>query len=84
MNSDRMLERLSQIARREPAPNVEVSFRVVRQIEQARQPVDRPLAILAGLSAAAAAVVLFYGLDAWSSWQDPIAGLLNSMEMVLQ
>ena len=82
--NEHMLERLGELARRAPAPKVEVSFRVVGQIREVRAPVDKPLAILAGLSATAAAIVLFYAMDAWSAWQDPIAGLLNSMEMVLQ
>jgi hypothetical protein len=82
--NEQVLKRLGELARQAPAPKVEVSFRVARQIKEVRVPVDKPLAILAGLSATAAAVVLFYAADVWSTWQDPIAGLLNSMEMVLQ
>jgi hypothetical protein len=82
--NEHMLEELGELARQAPAPNVDVSFRVMPQIKEARVPVDRPMAVLAGLSAAAAAIVLAYAVQTWSTWQDPIAGLLSSMETVLQ
>ena len=84
MNDDRSLEKLAELARQEPIPKVEVSFAVMRQIEQVRPPMDKPLAIMTGLSAAAAAIVLFYAVDAWLTWQDPIAALLCSTNTVLQ
>ena len=82
--NEQMLKRLGELARRAPAPKVEVSFRVARQVKEVQVPVDKTLAIFAAMSATAAAVVLFYAVDAWTSWQDPIAGLLNSMEAVVQ
>jgi hypothetical protein len=82
--NEHMLEELGELARRAPAPKVEVSFRVMRQLKEAQVPVDKPMAVFAALSTAAAAIILAYALQTWSTWQDPIAGLLSSMETVLQ
>ena len=84
MTDNHALEKLVELARREPAPKVEVSFAVMRRIQYARPPTDKPLAIITGLSAAAAAIVLYFAADAWLTWQDPITALLCSMDTVLQ
>ena len=84
MTDDQTLEKLAELARRQAAPRVEVSFAVMRRIECARPSTDKPLAIMTGLSAAAAAIVLYFAADAWFTWQDPITALLCSMDTVLQ
>jgi len=84
MSDDQTLEKLAELARREPAPRVEVAFAVMRRIECSRPSTDKPLAIITGLSAAAAAIVLYFAADAWLTWQDPITALLCSMDTVLQ
>ena len=84
MSHEQTLRRLAQRARQEPTPSVEVSSAVMRRIESAGQPTNRPLAIITGLSATAAAVVLYFAVSAWSSWQDPMTSLLCSVDTVLQ
>ncbi|MGQ9650783.1 MAG: hypothetical protein ACUVXJ_11790 [Phycisphaerae bacterium] len=84
MNSDRVLEQLAELARQEPGPSVEVASVVMRRIETAGQPTNGPLAMMTGLSAATASVVLYFAVDAWSRWQDPIANLLCSADTVLR
>ncbi len=84
MTDDQALTKLAELARQEPTPTVEVSFAVMRQIEYARPSTDRPLAIITGLSAAAAAIVLYFAADAWLTWQDPITAMLCSMDTVMQ
>ena len=83
MNQEDLLIRLARLARQEAPPAIRVSDRVVRRIPLGRPTVDVPLAVLAGASAAAAVIVLVYAAHAWSAWQDPITGLLFSMNMVL-
>ncbi len=84
MNEERLLRRMGELARGESVPRFDVSGAVLRSIRTARLQSDAPLAIFAGISAMAAAVVLAYAVETWSAWQDPIAGLLCSMETVLQ
>lgn len=84
MNDERMLSELGRLSRQESVPPVDVSFAVMRRIRLAGEPTNRPLVIITGLSAAAAAIVLYLAVDVWSSWQDPIAGFLSSIDTVLQ
>lgn len=64
----RQIERLFEQARLAPVPVFHVGDRVLAEI-RARQGVElRPLSVLAGLSAAAAIVVLFYAVSGWLSW----------------
>ena len=71
------VERLAAKARREDAPVVDVSGRVLYRIRDARRPVERRLAVFAlgSLTAAAAAMVLVLPLI--STLLDPLAGFLQ-------
>jgi hypothetical protein len=84
MNNEQMIRELGRLSRQESVPAVEVSLAVMRRTGEAGQVTNKPLAVITGLSAVAAAIVLYFAADVWSSWQDPIAGLLSSVETVLQ
>jgi len=84
MNEELVFQQACDRARGEPVPTFDVSGRVLRQIRETRTASNGPLALFAAISAAAAMIVLVYAADVWSTWQDPIAGLLCSAETVLQ
>ncbi len=84
MRTEEWLEKTSELARAEPAPPVDVCDAVSARLRLPSAKGCGPLAVLAGLSGAAAAIVLAYALDAWSAWQDPITDMFLSTVMVLQ
>ena len=80
MNTERTLERLARQAQDEPAPPVDVADRVLAalrsQATRAPAPAHRPLAWMAGLSAAAAAVLALVAAGAWQTCTDPLLAML--------
>jgi hypothetical protein len=86
MNEWERFEKLVRSAREESIPPIDVSARVVRQLRLQVQPPPAyvALSIFAGISSAAAAVVGVVAYNAWLSMQDPIVGLLCSLDEVLR
>ena len=84
MNEEELLRTLARSARKEPLPPVDISGPVLHDIRAYRRKIDPPMAVMAGLSAVAAAIVLFYSTGLWSAWQDPMTAMLLSNTPVLQ
>ena len=84
MNETNRLERLAQAARGEPPPRIDVTRRVLEAIAERQPTTDWPLAILAATSSIAAAIVAVAAVRAWLAWQDPLASLFRSLDVVLQ
>ncbi len=80
-------EDLAHWARREQAPAIDVSWRVLRAIRTPRPwfEVYPPVpAVAAGLSLVAAPAVAASAVEYWLAWSDPILGLIQSVTRVLQ
>jgi hypothetical protein len=84
MNEEQLLKTLARSARQQAAPPVDVSGRVLRDIRMPRTSVDSPMALMAGLSAVAALIMLAYTAGLYSAWQDPMTEMLLSSIPVLQ
>ena len=84
MDEQELLGTLSEVARQERAPTVEVSARVLERIRTAEPAENWPMAVMTGIAAAAAYAVFSLASEAWSAWQDPVTGLMVSMSMVLE
>jgi hypothetical protein len=84
MNTEQWLNQMSEQARGEAVPTVDVQAAVQARLRSSVGEGDSGLAILAGLSGAAAAIVLACAIDAWSTWRDPMTDMFISMIMVLQ
>jgi hypothetical protein len=84
MNDEELLKTLARSAKTEPPPAVNVAGPVLRRIQDLRRNADSPLIWMAGLSAAAAAILLVYSVGLWSAWRDPMTELLLSTTPVLQ
>jgi anti-sigma factor RsiW len=78
--SDEQLNKLMDRARRERAPRVDVTDRVMAQVRlhpRERQRSLRPLMWVAAAAAAAAAIAAPVGLDLWELLSDPLLGLAS-------
>ncbi len=77
MDSLKIIEKLAGIARREPAPKLDVSADVLRRItEIPSESVSLlPLDIFAGVSAFAASVIAFFSTGGWYYIMDPLSRL---------
>jgi hypothetical protein len=84
MNEEELLRTLARSAKTQPPPAVDVAGAVVQRIRSPRSNADSPLIWMAGLSAAAAAILLVYSVGLWSAWRDPVTELLLSTTPVLQ
>ena len=84
MNAEQWLRQMSEITRSEPAPAVDVCDAVSARLRLPAGDSYGGLAVLAGLSGAAAVIVLACAIDAWSAWRDPMTDMFVSMVMVLQ
>jgi hypothetical protein len=84
MNEEQLLRTLGRSARMQSPPTMDVSGPVLRHIRAFRRQVDPPMAVMAGLSAVAAAILLVYSTSLWSAWQDPMTAMLLSNTPVLQ
>ena len=87
MNGDlKRFKRWAAVARQEPVPPLDVSARVLRDlVRPPRQAVvELPWVVMAGLSAAAAAVVMLWGLESWRVLTDPAAGLFEPLTLVMR
>ncbi len=84
MHVDDVLAKLGRAARKEPAPEVDVTEAVLRRVRTGSAPSMGALAIVAGVSAAAAAVVVAFALQAWWEWQDPFAQMFLGANLVIE
>jgi hypothetical protein len=82
MNELEILRKLSEAAKREKIPEVDVSKRVVA-ILGAREPgTDRSLAWIAGLTATAAVPIAFMAFQALDYLTDPLVQVLADFKWV--
>jgi hypothetical protein len=79
-------ERLAAEARKETVPVVDVSERVVQTVRVPFAPpqVDWPLWISAGLSVAAAIIVMLIAVQSGAFTMDPFAELVSNLTPVIQ
>ena len=84
MNVEQWLTTMSRRARSEAAPTMEVGDRVLARLRRSAAESDSTLAVMAGVSGVAAAIVVACTIGVWSSGSDPITDLLASVVMVLQ
>lgn len=84
MNELDRFEHLARAARREGAPQVDVTEAVLRRLRDRPMRADASMAVVAAASSVAAAVTAAAAVQAWQGWQDPLVGLLCSMNTVLQ
>jgi hypothetical protein len=85
-------ERLVEAARREQAPQIDVSAQVVATIESFRRRptaygtllADSPLLAFAGLSLAAAVLVGMLAFPAWESVQDPLVAFCKPLSAIFE
>lgn len=75
---------LGRRARLDGPPPIDVSPAVTAAIRKRPSVSYDPLSIIAGTSAAAAAVVLAHAIQMWWQAQDPFTSLMASMNMVMQ
>jgi hypothetical protein len=87
------LEKFAQLAARsraEAAPRVDVTTGVLGDIRQAARQVARaesfnpPLLVFSGLSLLAASIVAVLAIQSWEMLADPLAGLFDSLTMVMR
>jgi hypothetical protein len=83
------LERFVELAIKahgEPAPAIDVTARVLRDIRQAvgGEGINPPLLIFSGLSLLAASIVAVLAIQSWEVLADPLSGLFDSLTMVMQ
>ncbi|MCP4643921.1 MAG: hypothetical protein GY851_25990 [bacterium] len=71
------VERLAALARRETAPGVDVSARVLGRLTEDTEPDDRPLTWLAGAAAVVAAAACIVGYTAIQGIVDPLNALFQ-------
>ena len=81
-------EQLAALARREPAPRVDVRAAVLRSLSRRTEvtvaDMDPLMLVCAGVSVAAAAVALALVLPAWDTVGDTLVTCLNPLTLVLQ
>jgi ADP-ribose pyrophosphatase YjhB (NUDIX family) len=76
------LERLAQVARRERAPEVDVSAGVLRRIRCTGDPARlTPLWLLSLASVVTAVVVLMIGIHVWAAASDPMQALIPAAKV---
>jgi hypothetical protein len=81
-----VIDRLADVARREPAPPVDVTQTVMQRIRQERgasgfDPLQ--LGWFAVASAAAAGIVAFLTAQAWSGLLDPLGSFFNPLFLLI-
>jgi hypothetical protein len=78
-------ERLAARARAEPVPPIDVSARVVQTVRHRPSPAstDWPLWVSAGLSVAAAVIVMLLALQSGAFTADPFVELVSQLTTVI-
>jgi len=81
MDTLEAIEKLVCQARMEAAPTVDVSFRVLQRIAMDQAPARiLPFTLFAGLSAAAAVIVLFLAVNSWTYLTSPMMDLFAPLQ----
>ncbi len=83
MNDLGRLEPLIRAARAEVAPSVDVTAAVLARLRKPAAPKIHPLAVPSLIASAVAAAVAVMAVSSWADWQDPLARLLSSLDLVL-
>lgn len=77
------IRRLAQTAQREAAPEVDVTFGVLRRIRRTSAPTRlAPLPVLSLASAVVAVVILAVGIYVWTAGADPMQALVPVEKVV--
>ena len=86
MNELARFEAMARSARGELTPRLDVAARVLARIRriETRREVDVPFLAVSGLSVLAASVMLMMAVEVWLPLVDPLAGLFNSLTMVMR
>lgn len=81
MDTLKAIDKLVRLAREESGPRIDVSRRVIAEIESMRAPVRvMPFTIFAGASAAAAAVLAFVAVQAWQYMNNPVVNMFAPLQ----
>lgn len=80
MDTLKKIEQLFAQAQRQNTPVFHVSDRVIGELTACETPRLAPLSIFAGVTAAAAVVMLFLSVQAWNYLNSPLADLLTPMQ----
>ena len=72
-------ERLAALARRAPAPRLDVAAGVLQTIRamESSQSVDLPMLIFSGISLVAASIGMLLAIQAWSPLSDSLSGMFQ-------
>jgi hypothetical protein len=72
-------QRLAALARRDPAPRLDVAARALRTIRAIKSPqtVDLPMLIFSGVSLVAASIGIVLAMQAWSPLSDSLSGMFQ-------
>lgn len=86
MDKLKLIEKLIQKARNESIPEIDVTGQVLRRIhaEQLAGPVVMrisPMSIFAGISAAAASIIIFFAVNAWLNFSDPLIQFFGPVQV---
>jgi hypothetical protein len=84
MDTLKGIEKLAQWAVKEEIPAFDVTGKVLPAIraEEAERVSLIPFDIFAAVSAAAASVILFLGINAWLYFTDPLTGLFAPLQEI--
>ncbi len=80
MDTLRAIEELVDRAKREPTPEIDVCGRVLMRLETRTRPRILPLTVFAGVSAAAAVVLLFFAVSNWIYLTNPIMEFFTPLQ----
>ncbi|MFC1764456.1 hypothetical protein ACFL6U_20605 [Planctomycetota bacterium] len=80
MDTLKKLERLFERDRLGTTPVFHVSNRVIAELGPRETVTLVPLSVFAGVSAAAAALLLFLAVNAWNTMNGPLAELLTPLQ----
>ena len=83
METLEFIKKLALIACQDRGPEVDVSGRVMRRLRSARTIKVAPLTFFAGVSAAAACLVLFLTIQSWIYMSDPIMEFFTPIQETL-
>lgn len=84
MNETDLLRRLGAASAGEPLERLDVTAAMLRGIQGREPDLVRPLAIFAAASSVAAAVVAAVAVSAWLEWQDPLAAMFSTLDLVMR
>jgi hypothetical protein len=86
MNPLERLEQLASRARGESIPPLDVCASVIRDVASLRRPAEgqRVLMLAAAVSVLAASIVAVIAWNAWAPLNDPLAGMLGPLDLVLR